>query len=159
MGDLTGEPRGAPGGAPAVDPLRLTACPSCGYSLEALQSEGRCPECGKQYGQRTVVLHGWGADVATARPRFVVVTIACTAYIAWDAWRDGLGDPFGLALAEGLVLWVVASIWRRWGNTMPGLAQVRFSTEGVSQLDASRAATLGIQARRARRFGSWGTWR
>lgn len=130
------------------DPLlRLTACPSCGYSLEALPLEGRCPECGAEYDQRTVVLHGWGAgfqaDVATARPAVVVAWVAFGAWVVWDALRDSRHDPSGLLCAGLALAWLTTALWRRWGSDMPGLAQVRLNASGVCQVDATAAPARG----------------
>ena len=54
------------------DPLRLVICPRCGYSLQGLPDEGVCPECGRRYDPRTVVLFGWArgakATAVTAQP-------------------------------------------------------------------------------------------
>jgi hypothetical protein len=40
--------------------LRLRVCPGCDYSLETLPGEGICPECGRKYDQRFIVLNGVG---------------------------------------------------------------------------------------------------
>ncbi len=41
-------------------PLRLEACPDCGYELWALPRSGICPECGRVYAADEYSLIGWG---------------------------------------------------------------------------------------------------
>jgi len=41
------------------DILRLNSCPDCGYSLQGLGAEGRCPECGWVFTAEHIVLYGW----------------------------------------------------------------------------------------------------
>jgi hypothetical protein len=41
-----------------LDPLKLTFCPRCDYSLTGLPETGICPECGDVYNQDFIVLRG-----------------------------------------------------------------------------------------------------
>jgi hypothetical protein len=132
-----------------TDPLRLSACPACGYALEGLASEGTCPECGTGYDQRTIVLHGWSSpsqlDVATGRPWVVVLVTAVFGWYAWDSVRSGLRlgirNPAAYLCAALALLSVAWGLWRRWNSDMPGLLQVRLSPEGCCQLDTTAKRT------------------
>ena len=53
-----------PAVTPATPPdnaLRLDVCPGCAYQLEGLPPERVCPECGRAYDQKTIILYGWAA--------------------------------------------------------------------------------------------------
>ena len=52
-----------------VDPLRLAACPECGYALDGLPDDGRCPECGRAYDRAELTLFGsaLGTTAGTAK--------------------------------------------------------------------------------------------
>jgi len=43
-----------------TDAMRLRACPNCDYSLYTLPAEGICPECGRPYDTKYLVLTGRG---------------------------------------------------------------------------------------------------
>ena len=124
-----------------VDPLRLERCPSCGYQLEGLPDEGTCPECGRQYNQSVVVLHGWGrgthASVLTAPPWLAVsLWVLQSVYFVNvlfnpPMWRS----PWVLPVLAVWVLSLIFSVWRRRNNTLPGLVQVLLGPSGCAQLD------------------------
>ncbi len=46
---------------------RLTNCPECRYDLRGLPDEGRCPECGFEYDERSFAIPVWETRF---RPRF-----------------------------------------------------------------------------------------
>src|SRR5438045_7361553 len=66
----------------ASNPLRLDLCPACGYALEGLPEEGRCPECGVEYRPGLIVLHGFGGGISTGRARLAWTTAAVYVVIA-----------------------------------------------------------------------------
>jgi hypothetical protein len=136
----------------AVDPLRLSHCPGCGYALDGLPPEGTCPECGGPYDQSAVVLHGFGAgqhsNLATARPGMaLVVGLLCVGYVWWGVhdWLRGGRDTSTLFWVVVLLVWVAWSIWKRSTSDMPGLVQVRLGAYGALQVNnpAAGKANLG----------------
>lgn len=64
------DPSPNPESTPVDNPLRLTACPECGYALDGLPDAGRCPECGQPYDRDELILFGIArgtlADATTA---------------------------------------------------------------------------------------------
>src|SRR5437762_1422152 len=73
------------------DPLQLTFCPRCDYSLQGLPREGVCPECGRAYDQSFVIIRGYPAsehnDAAWMSGRFsvwsVVTFLAAAGIFCW----------------------------------------------------------------------------
>lgn len=124
-----------------ADPLRLTLCPGCGYSLTGLGDEGVCPECGRPFDQRTVVLFGWGrgthATALTATPGVAAALLAFQSFGMLHSCINPASPP-GLragmfALWLGLIGWAV---WQRRSRPeLPGRVQVRLSDAGCQQID------------------------
>ena len=131
------------------DVLRLEHCPTCGYQLEGLPAEGVCPECGRSYDDKTLVLYGWSRGTheraMTGTRRSVVGFVALLLFqIFHVTFSPGLrGTAFGYALAAALVAMLLYVFWRRWAaRDMPGLVQVHLSAAGCRQLDNPKAGTL-----------------
>jgi len=59
--------------------VRLKFCPDCGYRLEGLATDGRCPECGAQYTSQDIVLYGWKERVDKVSMIFGLGTSVCGA--------------------------------------------------------------------------------
>ncbi|MCP4591218.1 MAG: hypothetical protein GY842_10760 [bacterium] len=85
----------------------LECCPRCGYALEGLPVEHRCPECGLAYDQDTLIIRQAAFTPVIA----VVMGLAFVALVVieftetgQDAFLEGLGfGAFGVAmLAFGL---------------------------------------------------------
>jgi hypothetical protein len=72
-----------------AEPLRLGSCPACEYPLVALPPAGVCPECGRAYDQRFVVLSGQGRGAYDT--------------LAGGTWRGlvAAGITLGMALMWG----------------------------------------------------------
>jgi hypothetical protein len=128
-----------------ADPLRLTACPRCGHSLEGLPDEGICPECGRPYDQATVVVQGYArgehARVENAPPWIAALLVVFFLGLTW--FYLSTRNTIFLLWSGFLMLGFAASLWRRWTNPLPGLVQVRLSGAGCCQVD-SRYAALDV---------------
>ena len=124
-----------------ADPLRLTLCPGCGYSLTGLGDEGVCPECGRPFDPRTVVLFGWArgthATAVTATPWVAAGVLALQSMASLNAFINPNSSP-GVRRAMavmwlGIIGWVV---WQRRNRPeLPGRVQVRLSDAGCVQID------------------------
>jgi hypothetical protein len=130
--------------APESNPLRLTSCMLCGYSLETLPIVGVCPECGCLYDQDTVVLHGYSSgqgDVSTASPGIVAVSVFVAAIYIFRAWTEvRKGNAFeGVVIAVFLATSLaIALAWRHMAhkaNSGHGPLQCRFNSFGCLQCD------------------------
>lgn len=126
--------------------LRLDVCPGCAYQLEGLPPEGVCPECGRAYDQKTVILYGWAAgskaDPGNARPWHAAALLALPlAYcVARGVRAWGKGQSFRVVFFAALVVAIAWGLWRRFTSFEPGLAQVRLSDAGCVQADTTKEA-------------------
>jgi hypothetical protein len=110
-----------PDSAPAIDEatVRLVdICPDCGYSLIGSPVEGACPECGRRYDQRVLILHGSAvgtrATLENASPRsliwllicgsFPLLISACDRPLSLDRWHGFNAALFTMLLASYAIL-------------------------------------------------------
>jgi hypothetical protein len=151
--------------ATSPDPLRLSECPSCGYALEGLAPEGRCPECGVEYRPGVIVQHnharddGVGAAGSEAVSENVNVVIAAYFVSKWNGRRF---DWFDL-LWSGDMPWLV-QIWLGPG----GARQVNNPTSGTitpgpvtpwDQIEKVRIDSVNGERARVRLTGPTSFWR
>lgn len=134
------------------NPLRLTHCMRCGYSLESAPSEGNCPECGIFYDQGTIVLRGmWSGNggIATASRGIVIFLIGLQCIWFWQAWRvHWSGDHFNAILGSLIFVACLAAelsfrFSARRGAERGALLQCRFNQFGCLQCDVPEE-TLGF---------------
>jgi hypothetical protein len=101
---------GAGAGDAAADLWRLSACPGCDFSLSTRPPQGVCPECGRAYDQRFIVLVGAGRGEFGAVPGgggnwrgFVVAGVAVA--ILLFMWASG-----PRAVQPGMLIWPVVAV-------------------------------------------------
>lgn len=77
-------------------------CPVCGYSLEGLPVEHKCPECGEAYDEQTQVwrVRQW---------RWMDLVHVLMLMVAMYVLMPGLSRPNGMAVLMALALIVVTS--------------------------------------------------
>jgi len=127
-------------------------CPNCGYSLEGLadgsgaaasagiSKETICPECGRVFDPRELVLYGWGrgSHATTGNVRRLRVgwwLAGGCAPLAWWFWMPLIKLawwPVILAAWGGLIVYF---IFRRSASRHPGLIQIRADPHGCVQYD------------------------
>lgn len=117
-------------------------CPECGYALSGLPDAGVCPECGHDYDQSMLVLHGSArgrfANFGNAATRNVMLQIAwvVVCLVSAGATVDwSRGDPIMmliLAYAGGLA---AIAVTRRLLSNRAGLVQVYLRPDGFLQRD------------------------
>jgi hypothetical protein len=121
--------------AGAHDPLGLTVCPECGYSLAGLPGEGVCPECGERYDQQYVVLfgetpegvgkaHGWAG---------LFLSLAAVAFVLFVTARHGdLLNPPVILILIYLVIYLPLWVIRRMSVRKEILFQVWLNEKGFA---------------------------
>jgi hypothetical protein len=129
--------------APAETRRLIDLCPHCGYSLTGLPDEGRCPECGRAYDQRALILHGTAlgdhANMGNASPRRLVwILLAATFPLMHFGCLASTDAAWGGAALTVVVLMAanhLLVLLKRWNNPRPGLVQVCLSPWGCLQID------------------------
>jgi hypothetical protein len=128
------------------DPLRLDLCPACGYALEGLPNEGRCPECGVEYRPGPIVLHGFGSGISTGRAKSAWTIAAINLLVAFyfvTKWYRLRGfDLFDALYPTYLLLWTGWALWKRWASDMPGLVQIWLGPDGARQVNHPTAGAV-----------------
>jgi hypothetical protein len=115
-------------------------CPICAYSLEGSPGEGICPECGKLYDSRELILHGWArgthANASNSRGKSLLASLIPGLWIINTLL---FGGHFGAKIVSiYLLVWGAVIAWalfRRQQMDHPGGVQVRMSQKGMVQID------------------------
>lgn len=117
------------------DPLRLTICPECFYSLHGLPLKGACPECGQQYDQGGVVIYGWPLREAQERVRsgislWIGWGFLCAVYGAM-IWGDRGRNPSNWIMLAILGGFPLLRLLQRRLLYAPARLQVSFDASGI----------------------------
>jgi hypothetical protein len=126
---------------PAANRL-VDECPECGYALIGLPDAGVCPECGQDYDQSMLVLHGAArgrfANLGNAAGRSVVAQVGwlilCIVNLrplVGSSWRD----PILMLILAFAVGFAVLTVMRRFLADRAGLVQLYLRPEGFLQRD------------------------
>ena len=119
-----------------TDILRLAICPNCDYSLESLPPEGICPECGRPYDQKFVILtsadRGTLATALRWMPWIAIVVIVFIPAIAHGGLLRGNLMMIGYGLAVLLIAGTQA--YARLFSSRKQRQQLWMSADGVAQI-------------------------
>jgi len=103
----------------------LTNCPACRYDLTGLPADHRCPECGFEYDETTIMWHGSRRWWITAFLWVVLLCMLAAIVIDLSGLSRFTGDPrarfVGVAFAVG-VLWLVFD----WYWSRPFVAMAKY---------------------------------
>jgi hypothetical protein len=130
----------------ASNPLRLDLCPACGYALEGLPEEGRCPECGVEYRPGLIVLHGFGGGISTGRAKTAwttaTINVLVALYFVAKWYRLRRFEFFDVLYPMYLLFWTGWALWKRWASDMPGLVQIWLGPDGARQVNHPTAGAI-----------------
>jgi hypothetical protein len=132
---------------PIPQTLWTDVCPTCGYSINGLPTEGICPECGGKYDQSEIVLHGFGRgkheNVRTAKPGRIAWVVVCSIVGLVFSSLQLLFYRWGLLFLGGFAaLGIVIGILGRRSTDHPGQVQVRLNPKGCVQYDDLSAPSV-----------------
>jgi len=147
-----------PKDASEVDPLRLTYCPQCDYSLEGLPAEGTCPECGYQYDQSFVVIRA-GSPASRFAIRFGQTGAWIVRTLPMLMWLFVMvfllrtrSDPLTLLMYGYLVFMAGWELFDRWLSPRPQHLLVWIAPDGIGQ---SAAVDPKSEVTHVRRWLAW----
>jgi uncharacterized membrane protein YjdF len=134
-----------------IAPIRFVdACPECGYSLLGSPDEGNCPECGANYDQSVMILHGAAtgkhASIGNVRSRelwrfLLVPSLFVIANVIFLFDRGKL-VTLRVVIVAAWILILAVSLIARWRSSRPGLIAVYLSPWGGLQKNDVAPATL-----------------
>jgi hypothetical protein len=132
------EAHGEPVADAGEEPLRLRFCPQCDYALESLPPMGRCPECGREYDQKFVIIRGTPGPLtaqAILAGEFTFRSLIVPGiFILFAGWLV-IEDPhiFGPYMAILAFIGVGFALLEWMNSPRPGQILVWMSSEGVGQ--------------------------
>lgn len=138
---------------PLDESLSASHCADCGYSLEGLPREGKCPECGRLYGDHLIVLHGWGKGRRATIEGTRIFSWQLIVYLgAIGLVVAGLAHDFFVERRVSAGFWLIlvaVSIFltfaRRAQRPLSTLTRVEISQAGVRQLDQGQAGSSPVE--------------
>jgi hypothetical protein len=130
--------------AASESPFRLQVCPRCDYSLTGLPEVGVCPECGREYDQQSIFLHGeaagsrrnaWNSSGNQSLGRWISSICLIGLYIGIGFWHlhRVRFNIFPLINVPIIVLPLLIGLWRKMSDQGSGLIQVKLTPQGVRQ--------------------------
>jgi hypothetical protein len=130
--------------------LATTRCPRCDYDLRGLPPEGICPECGRPYDQKSIILHGWASGQMRSH-WWNLLSIGAWALPA-IMMRFGVSSVL-VVLGFG----IGASVWA--GRFRAPTTRVKLNEHGCAQYEnPSETSLLDLGSRTLYRFGMPLVW-